>query len=215
MSTAERIAALVKKSGMSIRELSRHLGVSNVAVGRWLKGAYEPSGAALDSLCNFFNVTPSYILYGEGGDIELGEYDPSAITIPLYNVTASCGGGQDASPVQILKLIKVDPKFISRFAPGANPKALHMITVEGDSMLPTVADGDSVIIDTSDKYVRRDGLYAVQMGGQIFVKRLQITPRCIKILSDNTLYPPIEVGEQDDFSVIGKCYAGALLRTLI
>lgn len=214
--SAKRISALVEKSGLPVRELGRRIGVSNVSIGKWMRGAFQPSGKALDAFCEFFGVSPAFVLYGEGSSPEDQEFDPDSISIPLYNVSASCGGGGLVDyPVEILKNIRVSKEFLRRYAPTANPKALHMIPVSGDSMSPTIEDGDSVIVDTSDTYARSDGLYVVQMNESLFVKRIQILPSGIRIISDNPHYPPIEVGEQDTLVIIGKCYAGALIRSLL
>ena len=51
---AKRISALVKNSGLSVRELGRRIGVSNVSIGKWMRGAFLPSGKAL------FPTTPSH-----------------------------------------------------------------------------------------------------------------------------------------------------------
>lgn len=212
---ARRVTDLVKGSGLSIRELGRKIGVSNVSIGKWMKGQFAPSGKALEAFCNYFDVSPAFVLYGEGKGAKPDPLPTNTISIPLYNVTSSCGGGVMVDAEEIIRMIKVSPEFIRKFAHGANPNTLNIITVHGDSMMPTVADGDAVIIDTSDNRVTRDGLYAVQMDGCLFVKRLQITPRGIRVISDNHLYPAIDVGEQDSFFVIGKCYVGALLRSLL
>ena len=213
---AKRISSLVESSGLSVRELGRRIGVSNVSIGKWMRGTFLPSGKALDAFCGFFNVSPAFVLYGEGASPDGQSFDPDTISIPLYDVSASCGGGTFVeSPESILRNIRVSKEFLRRYAPTANPKALHIISVSGDSMSPTMEDGDSVIVDTSDRMIKTDGLYVLQMNGSLFVKRIQILPAGVRIISDNSHYPPIDVGEQDTVVIIGKCYAGAFLRSLL
>lgn len=214
---SKRIRELVDKSGLSVRELARRIGVSNVSIGKWLHGQNVPSGRALDSFCSYFDVSPSFVLFGEGGGNQgTSAFAADTISIPLYDVSASCGSGAIVdSPESIIRSIRVSKEFLRRYAPAANPNSLNIISITGDSMSPTIEDGDSVIVDTSDKIVRRDGLYAVQMNGMLFVKRIQILPTGLRIISDNPHYPPIEVSGQDTFVVIGRCYAAALLRSMI
>lgn len=209
---AKRLQALVDKSGLSKRELSRRMKLNPVSLSQWTKGKYEPNKEAINLLAEYFDVSPAYLQYGEGAEPTADTSD--TLLIPQYDVSASCGGGAFVDNETIIRNIRVSREFIRRYAPFANPKALNIITVTGDSMSPTIEDGDSVIVDTSDTEVRREGLYAIQMNGSLFVKRLQILPNGLRIISDNPLYPPIDIGEQDSLTVIGKCYAGAQLRSL-
>lgn len=214
---SQRIKLLVKQSGLSMRELSKRMNLGNpISLSQWARGAYEPSKKAVEVMAEYFGVSPAYILYGEGEAPKDEGMAPDSISIPLYNVQASCGGGSFIeSPELILRSIRVSSAFLRRYAPTARPDSLHIITVAGDSMAPTVEDGDAVIVDISDTAVRRDGFYAIQMNGALFVKRLQILPSGLRIISDNIKYPPIDVGEQDTVHVIGRCYACAQIRALI
>lgn len=212
---ANRIRGLVVKSGLSMRELSRRMRLNPVSLSQWVKGKYEPNKDAVAVLAEYFGVSPAYIQYGEGEAPNEETFSPDTISIPLYNVSASCGGGAFVENEAVLRNIRVTKDFLRRYAPSANPKALNIISVSGDSMSPTMEDGDAVIVDTSDTEVKRDGLYAIQMNGSLFVKRLQVMPNGVRIISDNPLYPPIDMGEQDSLFVIGKCYAGAQLRALL
>ena len=75
-------------------------------------------------------------------------------------------------------------------------------------MKPLIDKGDFVIVDTSKNNLMGDGVYVVQSGDNIFIKRVQhqINGR-ILFLSDNPLYKPYEVSseEMDRLRIIGKC----------
>jgi phage repressor protein C with HTH and peptisase S24 domain len=52
-----------------------------------------------------------------------------------------------------------------------------------------------------------EGIYAVQMGGLGFVKRITKAPGKIIIISDNPKYPAQEESEEsDDFKIIGRVH---------
>jgi phage repressor protein C with HTH and peptisase S24 domain len=82
-----------------------------------------------------------------------------------------------------------------------------MIRVEGDSMLPTLADGDEILVDSGDASARlRDGIYVLRMDDVLMVKRLAVNPaaRRVTVQSDNAAYPSwpdCPVGQVD---VVGR-----------
>jgi transcriptional regulator with XRE-family HTH domain len=90
----------------------------------------------------------------------------------------------------------------------ATPARLLVLEVTGDSMTPTVASGDRVIIDTGHKTPTPDGLYAIRDTiGSIVVKRLQLLrssrPTRVKIISDNANHPT-EEAPLSELEIVGK-----------
>lgn len=214
---SERISALVKSSGLSMRELARRIGVSNVSLSQWASGVNKPGDKGLEAFCEYFEVTPAFILYGDG-DAPIGQtiaLGDDTYSIPLPRVDASCGAGCvfDASAA-LVRFVRVSGQFLQTYCPGASPGSLQIITVIGDSMEPTISSGDAVVIDRSNTTIAGDGLYAVRLGDSIYVKRVQIVPSGVLLLSDNHLYKPIEVKSGEPLFIIGKCYAGLCLRRL-
>src|SRR3546814_19941777 len=60
---------------------------------------------------------------------------------------------------------------------GADPRALSIIRVAGDSMAPTLSDGDDILVDGGDAAGRlRDGLYVLRMDDALMVKRIARAP---------------------------------------
>lgn len=215
---SERIAALVRQSGLSMRELARRMNVSNVSLSQWASGKNKPSDEGLQALCEYFEVTPAFILYGDGNAPQ-GQsiaLDADTYSIPLLRVDASCGGGRvlDGSAAALIRFVRVSGSFLRRFCPTANKGSLQIITVTGDSMEPTLHDGDAVIIDLSDTALTRDGLYCVRLCEWLYVKRVQMMPSGVTLISDNRLYDPIHVDEPDTLVVVGRCYAGLCLKRL-
>lgn len=79
--------------------------------------------------------------------------------------------------------------------------------VDDDSMRPTLIEGDMVLIDTADRQDRlRDGIYALENGDRIFIKRLALNPvtRRIRILSDSVAYPPINECAAAEIHIVGR-----------
>lgn len=84
---------------------------------------------------------------------------------------------------------------------------LASVQVVGDSMSPTLLDGETIIIDRGVREVVVDDIYVVDMLGQRLVKRLQRkTDGSLVIISDNQAYeresvPRNRVGE---LAVVGR-----------
>ena len=121
------------------------------------------------------------------------------LNIPVYEQAFSAGKGQYVpDSAEVLEYVAV-PRDLRRFAQN-----LRAAYVRGDSMEPTLFDGDRIIFDDLG-YDGQDGIYAIVYNGAGFVKRLQRGKDVLKIISDNKLYAIMEEsGESDNFKIIGK-----------
>lgn len=190
---ATRIAGLVNESGLSLRTLSKAIGVNHVSLSQWVTGKNRPSDKGLEALCLYFHVSPAWVLYGD--DSAAGAQSirlEDAISIPLLEAEGACGARED----------------LSQYGCG-------IITAKGDSMMPTLNNGDAVIVDVSQRDVTQDGLYAVELGGSTLIKRIQITHKGLLLLSDNTKYKPFTIDDGDTLNVIGRVYVGLQIRRLL
>ena len=81
-----------------------------------------------------------------------------------------------------------------------------LFAVSGDSMDPTITDGDFVLIDRSQKQVVVGNIYALRIENAVMVKRLQpMGDRRIKVMSDNKLYESYELDlGTGDIEIIGQ-----------
>jgi phage repressor protein C with HTH and peptisase S24 domain len=82
-----------------------------------------------------------------------------------------------------------------------------VIRVEGDSMLPTLADGDEILVDRAGAMgARRDGIYVLRFDGALMVKRLAFNParRTVTIRSDNEAYPSWSDCDPAAVEVVGR-----------
>lgn len=84
-----------------------------------------------------------------------------------------------------------------------------IIQVRGDSMAPTLLDGDRVLVDETDSHVAAHGVFAIFAGEGVIIKRLEPIlsapgePRKLRIRSDNPAYAPQEI-EGEWVRVIGR-----------
>ncbi|WP_366042984.1 S24 family peptidase [Seleniivibrio sp.] len=100
--------------------------------------------------------------------------------------------------------ISLDRVFIEKGL-RANYKLLASITVVGDSMEPTLRNGDVVIVDNSQ--TGGDGIFIVRAGEVLYIKRVQIffDKGIMRLTSDNGFYEPMELDvKTDNVKVVGR-----------
>jgi phage repressor protein C with HTH and peptisase S24 domain len=107
-------------------------------------------------------------------------------SIAKLSIHASAGDGIENFDIEEIGQVLLD-KELFRYA--MNPKSLKIIQVKGDSMQPTIMDDCHVVID-ENQTDSVDAIYAICLGGQVMIKRLQYDhlQGTIVIRSDNPNY---------------------------
>ena len=124
--------------------------------------------------------------------------------IPKLSVGASAGPGAYNDAEALGGQIGFDEKWLRKM--GVDPKQLSLIRVEGDSMLPTLADGDDIMVDRAAATAAlRDGIHVIRMDDVLMVKRLArgLVGR-LSVLSDNPAYPDWADVDGAAVSIIGR-----------
>lgn len=84
------------------------------------------------------------------------------------------------------------------------PSLLFFASGRGDSMTPTISDGDMVLIDRSQRAVReQDAMWALTVGEIAMIKRVRVHGNRIELLSDNDRVPPYDA-VQEELNVVGR-----------
>lgn len=111
------------------------------------------------------------------------------VLVPKLAIGASAGAGASIDGEPVEGAVAFDPKWLRGL--GADARALSIIRVEGDSMAPTLNDGDDILVDGGDAVGRlRDGIYVLRMDDVLMVKRVARAPGPgrISVISDNVQY---------------------------
>ncbi len=140
--------------------------------------------------------------------------EPAMVVIPRLAVGASAGPGAHAESEEEMGRIAFDERWVRRL--GANPRGLSMIAVQGESMAPTLNDGDDILVDGTDGADRmRDGIYVLRVEEALIVKRLAVNPatRSYRIRSDNPAWPDWADCDPALVEIVGRVvWAGRKLR---
>ncbi len=98
------------------------------------------------------------------------------IAVPRLAVGASAGPGALSGEERGASEMLFPPALLRELGAGRT-EALSLIRVEGDSMLPTLGNGDDILVDGDDAAARlRDGIYVLRVGDVLIVKRVSLTP---------------------------------------
>lgn len=132
--------------------------------------------------------------------------------IPKYKDTATAGpvpaGVLPArtSGLDVGGEMAFSPDWIERQL-GPNRGALASITVSGDSMAPTILDGETVIIDTTQAEISVSGIYVIAPRGRKQLKRIHLRlDGSLEVISDNGAYRAelVPADREADLHVVGR-----------
>lgn len=142
----------------------------------------------------------------QGNPVDVDDF----VFIPYYDVRLSAGIGLWVDNEQPINTLAFRTDWLQTFVTSQFDR-LSVVKVSGDSMKDVLKDGDTILIDHTQNEVR-DGLYALRIGNEVFVKHIQRLPHKLQIISANPTYPPFELSTDDDFAIIGKVvWLGRLL----
>lgn len=134
--------------------------------------------------------------------------DNHAIHIPLLSNAASMGNGTDLEHDDVMiGTIALSPDWLSKRIRPTSPDALRFIHAYGDSMSPTMEDGDIALVDTGRRDPSgADGVYVLATDERVFIKR--VTERFTgghDVTSDNPAVKTVqELNGCNEIRVLGK-----------
>ena len=123
------------------------------------------------------------------------------VDVPRLALDASAGPGAESAQEISFDSFRFSRRWLREN--GLEAAQLTAIRVEGDSMEPTLRDGDEILVERGGRSARA-GIYVVRIDEALMVKRLDTSRADLLVLiSDNPAYPPVEVpaGEAE---VIGR-----------
>lgn len=186
MSIAENIKRIRLEHGLSQSELGKIAGVSDKAVSTWELGLKTPRMGAVEKMANYFGITKSAIV----DDAPMTSLQkpvvppgfmpmPEMIQVPLIGSIA-CG-----TPITAEQNVK------SYIGVPAAWRADFALECHGDSMAPTICDGDVVCI-RSQPEVEQGQIAAVRIGEEATLKHCYYQNGVVQLIADNpSVCPPM------------------------
>lgn len=199
------LARLIDERKEDYSGLSRLLGRNAAYVQQFIKRGVPRKLDEKDrkTLARYFGISEE-ALGGPGPDPASGE--DQLVRVPKLAVGASAGPGAIPGAEIASAHIGFDPKWLRQLA-GGRSTDLSLIKVQGDSMSPTLVDGDDILVDRGDGAERlRDGIYVLRSEDALMVKRIALSPaaRRAAIKSDNDAYPDWPDCDLASIHIIGR-----------
>jgi phage repressor protein C with HTH and peptisase S24 domain len=207
----------------SADRLARVTGVSPSAFRKWLRGEAEPSRERLVALANASGVPVGWLANGDGPEPRFkgaaGTIRPRGTAMPLdagldrqdYVVLpkrpeAAAAGAESQPAPNTTEFIAFRRDWVRGYL-GVEADRLIVETAIGESMDPTIQDGDLLLVDTTESHFHSFGVYVIEIAGERLVKRMQ--PRLdgsLTLISDNPSYQPDHLPPDwaDTVRVVGR-----------
>ncbi|HYZ47784.1 MAG TPA: S24 family peptidase [Sphingomonas sp.] len=192
--------ALIRERREDYASLSRLLGRNPAYIQQFIKRGVPKKLDEEDrrTLARYFGVSEALL----GGP---GPQSNELISVPVLDVQASAGPGAFADTERPRARMRFDPSWLRGLK--LDPARLSVIQVTGESMSPTLSDGDDILVDQSDAAARlRDGIYVLRIDGALNVKRLIVdrASRRVSVKSDNPDYASWPELDPARLDVIGR-----------
>jgi hypothetical protein len=194
-----RLLALADGRGVSLAQLSALIGRNASYLQQFVRKGSPRKLEETDrrTLARFFGVGESVL--GAPEDISSKAVAKPVrsdwLDVPRLALGASAGPGALAGEEQAIGALRFSTRWLR--GQGLDPAQLSAIAVAGDSMEPTLRDGDEILVDRTPRPLR-DGIHVVRVDDAVLVKRLD-TGRSgvIALLSDNAAYRAVELPAAD------------------
>jgi phage repressor protein C with HTH and peptisase S24 domain len=185
-------------------ELASALRINRSAITQARKKNAIPAKWILQ-LYRTFGLNPDWLETGAGPTfLRQSTPDDSLFkNIPKVIARLSAGGGSFEVGSEIKGYYGFRKDWL---ATKGNMNKMVLMDIFGNSMEPEIKDGDTVLIDESQKDILAGAVYAVGIDDTIMVKRLEKHPNKLVLHSDNKEYSPIYLqgSEINSIRIIGK-----------
>lgn len=111
-------------------------------------------------------------------------------TIDRLAAKGSMGPGYDlADGDRVVERMTLGVEWIKHATNGVSSmQNLRVISAYGDSMMPTLNDGDLILVDTGVKVVEINGIFVLRANNRLYIKRVrQRMDSTFEVKSDNVL----------------------------
>ncbi|WP_258010421.1 LexA family transcriptional regulator [Stenotrophomonas maltophilia] len=189
---AAAIRSAIEESKLTQKGIADAFGVTEQAVSGWLRTG-KVDKRKLPRLAQLTGKPLSH--FGMGGfdqPVSAPATQSDYVRVQQLDAEAGMGGERinDDFP-EIIRAMDFEPAYIRSivgFVPP--PGRLVLVTGRGDSMIPVIQPGESLMVDTGLSHFDGDGIYLINTGNGQQIKGLQDRGDAIYVVSANTaLYP--------------------------
>ena len=189
---SDRIKSLRLQHNLTQNDLAEKIKVNKQTISQYERGVRRPDFDTLNELCDFFNVSSDFLLGKSDVTVRLLDMDSLSllsdndrISLGKYRipVVATVAAGEPIfSEESILEWIDYDK----------DPRGeVFGLRIKGDSMIPRLSDGDTIVVDKSAVWEDGDIVVVTVNGNDGTCKRIRKYKDGISLISLNPSYEPM------------------------
>lgn len=188
---SDTIKQIRKSHYLNQTEFANRIGVTQGAVSQWENGLTRPNLDQLRAISAAFGVSVDNIVAQLNGEPrrDLDAVNIRRAAVPILG-TIACG--QRVTP-------DTTPEGYADLPDGI--RADFALRCKGDSMEPTLKDGDLVLIRQQPE-VEQGQIAAVNIGGETTLKHVYRQDNGLLLVADNPAYSPIFAPVSSDEEII-------------
>ncbi|WP_231359822.1 XRE family transcriptional regulator [Escherichia coli] len=218
MNIGSRIRHLRLTKNMKIAELAEAVGIDAANISRLETGKQKQfSEQTLNKLAHALDVkVPDLFTSSENESTvyinskidSSARKDNDVYRVEVLDVSASAGAGhiQGSDVIDVIHAIEYSNDQAVIMFGGRTSTGVKVINVRGDSMASTIEPGDLIFVDVNVNEFDGDGIYVFGFDGKVYVKRLQMIPDQLLVISDNPKYREWNITKENEhrFHIFGK-----------
>jgi len=212
VSSVNNIEKLREHRGWKRPQLAKLMGTSPQQVERLEKGERKLTQEWIDKAAKAFGVAPSHIITPIGDSapassatsIEDFAAEHGIVFLEELDLALGMGATYLDGTAEVRGVVPFKEDWL-RGLFGGSFQNLKVFRGRGDSMQPTIMDGDIVIVDMGQRRIDdQDRIWAVAYGDFGMIRRVRVTHRGSWLLMpDNSVVRPDEVGD-GEATIMGR-----------
>ena len=205
------VGAAIAAAGMTLKQASKALGRNDAYLQQYLyrgtpRRLPEPLRLRLAEItgadqADFLDPALRALRPPSNGG------DDGTVRVPLHAVRAAAGGGSVADEASGGRDSLAFPPTLLRRITAAPAGGLKLLSISGDSMSPTLEDGDLVMVDTQRRMPSPPGIFILDDGVGLVAKRVDAIPNswplALRLSSDNPAYSNYR-RQVDEVHIVGR-----------
>ncbi len=209
MEVGNRMQKVVDFLGVNQAKMAALINVAPRTLARYLKGETCPTVDEVQPLKDH-GVNISWLMTGDGEMLSAGSaaiaFADDFVLVPRYDVRVSAGAGEPVHSEQVVDHLAFKREWV-RDRLRVRPDDLALVQVVGDSMEPTLSEGDLALVHLAERRLKDGAAYVIEDAGELRVKRIaRRLGGSVLVKSDNPRYGDEEISGEaaEQLRVLGQ-----------
>lgn len=167
--TAKRLQEALSRKNLRAQDLSNLSGVAKASISQYINGTHKPSNVSAGKMGEVLEVDPLWLM---GFDVPM-----KSKSQPIYEAAAGEGRINDGYPSDNMSMTLDDDQYY--------------FNVCGQSMEPTLQDGDIVVVSATNVVKSQEDIMLVKINGdKATLKHVKIQENGLYLYGENhAVYP--------------------------